>query len=407
MRLGRGSEDAGVGARLPARINPEELDPRCVGGAAIGVCGAVLVLLLISFAVVAPTEFGVKYNHLWQQIDDKPIDPGRHFIGPWSSIIAYPSVVRTIEFSSRSKEDVNAPLKTRTSEGLDLTVHVAFQYQLKNASLPEMYKRYKNDYVSVFTRRATSSLLAVAGSFQAVQYWEQRKDISDQMLAGLVTLFEKEAHIRGLQILIIDLPGVFEKKIVETEVQKQIEKTRLAEQDAAVIRAGIEVTVAEKTREQTIIEKQAAADALLLQQTAQANAQKDRLDVETHVIQGVKDATGLATKQLVDYQRGVAYQNLNQAQFIFGAAQTAAILNVKNGLGATVTQEEVETSLRTLARSSAQEAVAASCNATTRAAATASAVEALAAQREEASAKLETKLEPDPMTPAFDVGFLS
>merc|ERR1740129_1586094 len=95
----------------------------------------------------------------------------------------------------------------------------------------------------------------------------------------LTDIFKDEAEITGLQILIIDLPGNFEGKIVETEIQKQIERTNEAKKEAAVIRAGIDVTVANYTRRKVIIENQAKATAMLITKRAVAEAQKLRLEV--------------------------------------------------------------------------------------------------------------------------------
>lgn len=341
MRLG-GDE---IDRRNTGPTGPIECDPRALGGCCICTCLVVLVLGLMSFAIVEPTEYGIRYDHLWQSIDPVPLLPGRRFIGFWSQAIVYPSVVKSIEFSSRGmvgEVQVTPPLRTRTSEGLDLTVHVAFQYKLKKEALKTMYESYKNGYKAVFTRRAVSVLLAAAGRFQAAEYWQRRKDIGTLMLDNLRDSFFDEADITGLQILLIDLPTVFETKIVETQVQEQILRTRKAQQEAVVARANIGVEVAEFDRQKVIIQNNATAYARLIEKTALAEAQKARLDVEQKVMQGVYDRIGLSANGLVSYQRGIAYQNLDSAQFIFGAEQAAAIMNINGGIKNQASVQQVD-----------------------------------------------------------------
>ena len=50
---------------------------------------------------------------------------GRHFIGPLNYFITFPGSLQTIEFASE-KGGGNPPLKTRTAEGLSLTLYLSF-----------------------------------------------------------------------------------------------------------------------------------------------------------------------------------------------------------------------------------------------------------------------------------------
>merc|ERR1712176_1345163 len=104
------------------------------------------------------------------------------------------------------------------------------------------------------------------------------------MLEELQELFSTFADVTGLQVLTIDLPSSFEAKIVETEVQKQIKKTRENEQKAAITRAEIDVMLAGFRKEETIIKANATADATLTVNTARAYAQKNNLDAEKSAI---------------------------------------------------------------------------------------------------------------------------
>lgn len=291
-------------------------------------CIAAVVLLLSSFALVHPTQYGLRINYINMRVAPEPWGPGRHLIGPWQGMILFPSTVRNVEFSARGSGLANAPaLRTRTSEGLDLTIHVSFQYKLKDASLYELYVAYKQNYQSVFQRQAAAILLSVASQYRADQYWTERPEIGEAMRDGLSVLFEEYAEVTQLELMIIGLPSNFEEKIVATQEAKQIFFTREAEQAAAVVRVGIDVMLAGYKKEEQIILNNATAEAMLLTQTATAQAQASRLQVETIALLEVAERIKLTSAGQVSYQRGIAYQSIPNSQFMFGVQQAAAIVN--------------------------------------------------------------------------------
>ena len=115
---------------------------------------AVVVLLtaltVVSFGVVEPTEYGIIYNRISKNIDQKNVyEGGLHFIGPFNKLITYPKIYKTIEFSDNKEANVPA-LSTRTQEGLELKLHFAFQYQLLKESLPTLYRLMEDQYEAVF-----------------------------------------------------------------------------------------------------------------------------------------------------------------------------------------------------------------------------------------------------------------
>ena len=90
-----------------------------------------VVLLAFSFATVEPTEWAIAKNKISKQIDKDTIyDGGRHLIGPLYSFITFPATYKTIEFSDDNRYADAGPLKTNTKEGLEIYLHVSFQYQL-------------------------------------------------------------------------------------------------------------------------------------------------------------------------------------------------------------------------------------------------------------------------------------
>lgn len=98
------------------------------------------------------------------------LDSGLHFVGVFYSLVKFPQIYKTIEYSDEPSA-TDAALKTRTVEGLELTVHCAFQYQLDNKKLPDMYRLAGADYEKVFKRIARNAILEVASTFKAPDYW--------------------------------------------------------------------------------------------------------------------------------------------------------------------------------------------------------------------------------------------
>ena len=101
------------------------------------------------------------------------LEGGLHWVGLFSSLIHFPSIHKSIEFSDDSAAQQTA-LSTRTKEGLELHLHFAFQYALKRDKLPLMYRLLQNDYESIFTRIARNSVLHIAGDYEAPGYWTNR-----------------------------------------------------------------------------------------------------------------------------------------------------------------------------------------------------------------------------------------
>lgn len=80
----------------------------------------------MSWDSVNPLEYGLNCNYVTKNCDEKhTYDSGRYFIGPINYLIIFPANYQSIEFSNRNYANTG-PLKTRTMEGLALTLHVSF-----------------------------------------------------------------------------------------------------------------------------------------------------------------------------------------------------------------------------------------------------------------------------------------
>lgn len=103
-----------------------------------------LVLLLtigmvLSFGAVEPTEYGILYNQISKKIDRVNVyEGGLQYVGLFNKLVTFPQIHKTIEFSSE-KGATATELRTRTKEGLELSLHFAFQYKLKKEKVPDLY----------------------------------------------------------------------------------------------------------------------------------------------------------------------------------------------------------------------------------------------------------------------------
>lgn len=301
---------------------------RASWGCWCAVAVAVIVLVFSSLGSLQPTEYGLKYNRFSKSVDKSMVyRGGRHFIGPVNTFYAFPATVQNLEFSD-SATATAPPLSTRTSAGLSVNVSVAFQYKLDQDGVGALYGRASMNYESLFLVNSRAVLLQAAGNYTNEQYWTARQQIGYDMLK-LVDgqLRQTWATCTGLQILKIDLPADYEASIVKTQVTNQNILTRQKEQQAALIRAKIDVMVADKERNITVTLARAQANATLTTKSAEARAAQMKIDAEDKALGHVKETLNLSTEALVGYQKGFAYQTIPNATFLFGVQNAIAVVS--------------------------------------------------------------------------------
>ncbi len=87
---------------------------------------AVIVYIAVAIEGVEPTEYALIRNNINQDINQEDIlSGGLHWVGLFSSLIHFPSIHKSIEFSDDANAQQKA-LSTRTKEGLALEIHFAF-----------------------------------------------------------------------------------------------------------------------------------------------------------------------------------------------------------------------------------------------------------------------------------------
>jgi len=101
---------------------------------------ALIVYVAVAIEGVEPTEYAIIRNNINQDIDqDLVLEEGLHWVGLFYSLIHFPSIHKSIEFSDDTLAQ-QKQLSSRTKEGLELKLHFAFQYKLIKEELPAMYR---------------------------------------------------------------------------------------------------------------------------------------------------------------------------------------------------------------------------------------------------------------------------
>lgn len=255
-------------------------------GMCLGATVVVVVVLWIvaSFDTLEPTEYGLDYSRFSKSYDRETVyEGGRYWIGLTHKFIEFPAVQRSVEFSD-SYSASSGPLRTRTQEGLALTLHISFQYKLIKEGIPALYDLSNLQYEQTFVRIARDIILQEAGNYQAPQYWANRTVIGNRMQALLDEAFQTAyARCVDIQLLKVNLPAAFEQSIVETQVEVQKTQMKQLEQTAEIVRQNIKVMISETDQQIMVIDASARSRATIIQETARASIWKETLDMESFV----------------------------------------------------------------------------------------------------------------------------
>jgi hypothetical protein len=105
---------------------------------------------------------------------------GFHFLGIGHSFLKFPKSVITIDFSSDKGADY-PPLNSRTSDGLQVTLSISFQFTLTSAKLYEIYMKFSEDYKNIFETIAIDVLSGNATEYSAYNFFMNRSLIGNNM----------------------------------------------------------------------------------------------------------------------------------------------------------------------------------------------------------------------------------
>eukprot|EP01015_Nassula_variabilis_P023204 TRINITY_DN4329_c0_g1_i4.p2 TRINITY_DN4329_c0_g1~~TRINITY_DN4329_c0_g1_i4.p2 ORF type:complete len:308 (-),score=28.49 TRINITY_DN4329_c0_g1_i4:122-1045(-) len=190
-----------------------------------GICAAVsaltfLILLIGSFSSLEYNEYGLDYSWVTKSVNEKPYSNGLHYLGVGHHFIKFPKSVQTIEFIVQSG---NQPIVSRTSDGLEVSLEISFQYVLFGDKLIEYYRRFGEDSTKNIRLQAMHILTEIATTFQANDFFVDRTSISTAMHLALGGNLTECCYSRVdfFQLRQVELPDLFEDSISLSEVKKQ------------------------------------------------------------------------------------------------------------------------------------------------------------------------------------------
>mmetsp|Transcript_80824 Transcript_80824/g.142545 ORF Transcript_80824/g.142545 Transcript_80824/m.142545 type:complete len:309 (+) Transcript_80824:48-974(+) len=235
-----------------------------------GICSIIFaVVLATSFASLEYTQLGLDYSWISSSVDDKAFSSGLYFLGPGHSFLKFPSTVQTIQFSD-DHDSVGPPLRSRTSDGLEVALEISFQYQLNVTTLRRLYDKFGLDFEPIYVNMAMDLLTAMATAYNATAFFSDRQNIALDMEEELREHFAADAFsdVAFFQLRSVSLPAEFESAIQQTEVKKQDIQTAAAEKGNQEVQMQTKVLEAEQQAQAIALQANASAQTILLQAQA-------------------------------------------------------------------------------------------------------------------------------------------
>lgn len=231
----------------------------------------------------------------------KIYEGGRYFVGIANYFIEFPRHQKTMEYA-RYGTAYGKPLVCRTADGFAVTLEVSFQYQLTKNDIGNLYKENSINYEQTFNRQAKDVIMQTAAKYKAISYWSERANIVAAIQTEMQSEFMKNGAVcKSVQILYIDLPSSYENKIVETQVENQLQKQKELERESLLIRKSIDVLASENDAKIKEIISNATATAYETTQSAVATGIQSQIDSEVTITTALKTDLGLSGKDLQKY----------------------------------------------------------------------------------------------------------
>ncbi|CEM37183.1 unnamed protein product [Vitrella brassicaformis CCMP3155] len=248
---------------------------RIIIWSSVGVIAGVLLitLFILCWAQLEYTQIGLDYSFIAQTVGKRTYFPGRYLLGLGHFFVKFPRTLQTISFSDDS--DRSAPLlKSRTSDGLEVSLEISFQYLIDSTRLHDLYMKFGKDYHPTYIRLAQDLLTDAATNYTAYKLFQTPADIRERMEDVMNDVFQRQAFasVGGFQLKTVSLPPLFEQAIQETEVQKQDIKKAEAEQQRTVVTLETTVIQAQKHVEVVLQQALATAESIRLNNLASIQA---------------------------------------------------------------------------------------------------------------------------------------
>ena len=264
-------------------------------------CCISFLLIIFGFASLEATEYGLNYSWISKTISPNIKENGLYFIGIGHSFIKFPKTVQTIEFSNQKTAN-KGPIESRTSDGLEVTLEISFQYILNKGQIYKLYTKYGKNYDIIFQNIAVHILTEEATKYTAYNFFMDRGKIKDDFQEELNKNFEKlcYSNIQFLQLRSVDLPNLFEQSIQESEVKKQDILRAKAEQNKIIIEVDTKIKAAEYQKDVIINMAEGEAEAIYKQNNADVESLKKMQETQIDVYKNIKKTLNLNNNKLLN-----------------------------------------------------------------------------------------------------------
>ena len=275
-------------------------------------CFTSFLLIIFGFASLEATEYGLNYSWISKNISPNIKENGLYFIGIGHSFIKFPKTVQTIEFSNQKTAN-KGPIQSRTSDGLEVTLEISFQYVLTKDKIYELYNKYGSNYNYIFQNIAVHTLTEEATKYTAYNFFMDRGKIKDDFQKELNEIFEQlcYSNIVFLQLRSVDLPNLFEESIQESEVKKQDILRAKAEQNKIIIEVDTKIKAAEYQKDVIINMAEGEAEAIYKQNKADVESLMKMQETQVQVYKNLKNTLSLSNDKLLNLMKSKIIKGYN------------------------------------------------------------------------------------------------
>ena len=264
------------------------------------------------FAALEATKFGLNYSWISKSISPNVKENGLYFIGIGHSFIKFLKTVQTIEFSN-IKTANQGSIQSRTSDGLEVTLEISFQYILQKDQIYKLYSKYGKYYNYIFQNIAVHTLTEEATKYTAYNFFMDRGKIKDDFQFELDKIFQKlcYSNIKFLQLRSVDLPTLFEASIQESEVKKQDIQKAKAEQNKIIIEVDTKIKAAEFQKDVIINKAEGEAEAIYKQNKADVESLMKMQETQVGVYKALKKTLNLSNEKLLNLMKSKLIKGYN------------------------------------------------------------------------------------------------
>lgn len=254
-------------------------------------------------------------------------------MGHWSALPGSRPQVHSLQFHAdhravRHTQRNALALKSRTSDGLELTLELSFQYKLVPETMHKMYTRFGVDFHSIFIKMAMDLLTSAATKHAARSFFVNRTLIGNMMEATLKSHFRQNAFVEVplFQLQAVSLPTQFEAAIRETQVAEQKIKKVQAEQTTKIVEFKTGVIQAQRYVKVQEQQAEAVAESIRLRNMAEIQSFNASQSLAAEAFKGILSNFGGDQEKLLAYMKVRAVRDHPASNSILGIRDDADVL---------------------------------------------------------------------------------